>query len=501
MSSRLVRPRQWWGEAGTVGFVRLLGGPLSLLYLALLTHALEPTAFGRVAIALAVSQFVAVVSFGWTANSVIRFGREELTGAGVVTATSSARLSLTVASLLCALGALGCVAPWLERSIGLWNGAGWWIGGLVVSYGLGEHLLQLLQAAGRLTHFAIGSLVRASVLVGGALGCVAGWLPGTPAIILGIEITSYLAMALWASQGLGGVRWLSGRVDPAWARRLVAYSWTMVLCVVSGYVTNWVDLYIIRLYASIEQVGIYAVAYQLMQYLSTGLLTLAVVFFPQWVSWHLEGRRGAMVAYLQRLTPQVAMGWSLALLVGAAIAEPAARFAVGGQYLGAVWPFLVLLIGVQFQVLSVMTTSVYSAFGWLPTVTLLGVVMAAANVGLDLWLVPRWGIGGAATATATVYAGIGLLYLTIAQHRLGISSKRAILFPVVGAIGIAAMLVQASAAWRIGWLCAAGTLIAWLGRRWGLWAGIRFDVTDDRDMVTPSVEAESLGLAAVRSGR
>jgi O-antigen/teichoic acid export membrane protein len=378
----------------------------------------------------------------------------------------------------------------------LWPGAYGWIVGLAVIYGLSDHLFQLLQATGRLVHAALGSLVRAVVLVSGAAACLSGWLPKEPAVVLQVEIVSYIGMAAWALAGLGGVRWGPFRPDRVWTGRLVGYSWSMILCMAAGYVTNWIDLYIIKWYAPLEEVGVYAVAYQIMQYLSNGLMTFSVVFFPRLVTWWLKERREEMQVYLQQLTPQVAMGWTLLLLAGAAVAPSVAQLGVGDRYLAAVGPLLVLCVGLQFQTLAVMTTGIYSAHGWLPMVTLLNVGMAAANVSLDLLLVPLWGMWGAAVATASVYAGTSAAYLLVAQRRLGVAAWRALSFPAVGAVGVALAatpVVPAAGRWTA--LAVAAVVVAAAGYRWGLWRGVQFGPVEETPAVVLAPAAGDLAGA------
>jgi O-antigen/teichoic acid export membrane protein len=118
----------------------------------------------------------------------------------------------------------------------------------------------------------------------------------------------------------------------------------------------------------------------------------------------------------------------LAGLCLVAVARPAIPIIYGGEFGPSVGVFLVLLPSGLFYTVHKVLGSSLSAHG-MPQATLYaGLVSLPFTVGLNLLLVPRWGIVGAAVASDIAYAVNAGAVLLLFWKVSGISLRQTLLF-------------------------------------------------------------------------
>ncbi len=189
----------------------------------------------------------------------------------------------------------------------------------------------------------------------------------------------------------------------------LAFSLPLVPHALAGWALEMSDRAILTRLVPLRDVGVYSLGYQLGA--AMGLLTMA--FNGAWVPFlfgtlkdegaHAHAKLARVVTYYAFALCFVGLGW--ALLVEHAIplvAGPAYRSAhlitpwvVGGYVFGGLYLIPTNLLFWQRRT------------GVVPLVTL---AAGAANIGLNLWLVPRYGMIAAAWSTLAAYAL--LLFLT-----------------------------------------------------------------------------------------
>jgi len=104
---------------------------------------------------------------------------------------------------------------------------------------------------------------------------------------------------------------------------------------------------------------------------------------------------------------------TLGALAMALVARPAITLVYGVEYLPAVWPLVLLLPGIVTIIVH-RTLGSYLALNESPLYLILPTGMAMiANVGLNLWLIPRWGIAGAAFVSFISYSLASVVTLVL----------------------------------------------------------------------------------------
>lgn len=168
-------------------------------------------------------------------------------------------------------------------------------------------------------------------------------------------------------------------------------------------------------------VGAYAIAARLAELATFGQQAANTTLAPTIAELHATGQRGRLQSVVTR-TAQGVFAFTLSVSLALAVGGEWALGLFGSGFAAAYVPLLILLAG---QAINAMTGSV----GYLMTMT--GHQRAAAwrvawsavmTVGLNLALIPRYGLNGAALASALGTAFLNLSMLVFVGTRLKINS-------------------------------------------------------------------------------
>jgi len=159
------------------------------------------------------------------------------------------------------------------------------------------------------------------------------------------------------------------------------------------------DVFIVSFLAGARSVGLYVVATALAELLTCFSASFSFVLFPRTASSDQETA--------SRFTPRVVRLSTLITIVAAVgmflVSRPLITAFYSEEYLPALYPLWILLpgvvslgyAGVIYSDLGGRGRPYYSTYGALVSLLITG--------GLDLWLIPRWNIIGAALASSAAY--------------------------------------------------------------------------------------------------
>jgi len=435
---------------------------LGLLGVVLATRLLGPGGYGRVALLLAVLQLLYVVVVHWTMPAVVRFGREDLLrnapggrvlGSWLMVAGSASLTAMTFA--------LWMPTP-LRDFAGLQAGEETLVPVLLVAVAAAGGAEQLLQMTGRMGAYAAGR----------ALGKLAFCFGLTVLVLLGsgqgrVDRVVLLMAGGFAVQALAALAFLppsllsSISVDLRLVRRMLLYSAPLVARSAAGYALDWIDVYWLRVFRSIAEVGVYHVAYRWMTVVAELLAALTILTFPLLTGWRAVGSEASVRRYFDRVVPQLSVAWSLFV----------AGLGLGGAFIPAILGpgfhevsrlFSVLLVAAAFQLAIYAYLPLFSSHDLLGRATLIVLPMLLLNLLADLLLIPRLGAIGGAIATALTYAAGAGLHVLAGNRPLGLRQASALVPPclaaaALGVQGLGVPLAVQGAAF----LLAATALLAW----------------------------------------
>lgn len=208
--------------------------------------------------------------------------------------------------------------------------------------------------------------------------------------------------------------------DPAHFRAMLHFTLWLMFGAAAAYFVNWGDNLVLRLYVSMDRIGVYNFAYQLFKGVAMLILVIHAYFLP-FVSQHIANAEKTK-SYLFNKRPKiVALGMlCLALLY---FAGPLAVQAVYGDlYRGFIVPFHILLLGAALVLYVTFYETILYARRAYRFLQVVNIVQLSVNLGLDILWVPRWGILGAAVGTVVGY----LIRTVIVELYFNLKLKKAL---------------------------------------------------------------------------
>jgi O-antigen/teichoic acid export membrane protein len=402
---RLGRHSAVYGLGGLVSRI------LATLLLPLYTHYLPPGSFGRVEIVTAATAVLAILFQMGISSAFFRFyfdakgHREQLTVIRtsfwftMATATVGLLLGLVFASQIGHLIGLGN-DPSLVRAgaVGLWAQTNY------------QQLTALFRVEERSTQYAIASIANVLITVAamvlfvavfkwGAVGLVVGNFTGT--------LLVYAALLAYRNEQLGL------EFDRHLLRKMQHFGMPLVPSALALWTINFVDREFIVHYKDAAEVGVYSAAVKI-----AGVVTFVMVAFrTAWpaFAYSIEDEADAKRTYSYVLTYLLTFVSWLALGLGALapwwvrlLTDPLYQRAEKGvallAFAGAVYAgYTVLAIGSG--------RARKTQLNWV--VTGAGAVV---NVALNFWLVPAYGMVGAAISTVVAYVVLFIGMTLYAQH-------------------------------------------------------------------------------------
>jgi len=181
------------------------------------------------------------------------------------------------------------------------------------------------------------------------------------------------------------------------------------------YLNYRLDALIVNGLAGLVSLGYYSIATAMAETLWYGANGFALVMFPHVSS--LERKEA------NRITPVVCRNAIFVTLIGAVVMFAVSRqlmtFAFGQGMLPALHPLWLLLPGIVTLTAAKVISSYLSGIGKPTYSTYIAAGTVALTVALDLFLIPRYGISGAAAASSIVYTCTAVASVWIFKYESG----------------------------------------------------------------------------------
>lgn len=202
-------------------------------------------------------------------------------------------------------------------------------------------------------------------------------------------------------------------------RKLVSFSVTMTFVAFMNYSLSITDRTMLGILSTSESVGIYNIAFLISNMLALIFMGFNNAFSPLISELYHNGRKTELEDLYSSLTRTVLIVVTPALIWMLGFGDDVLRF-FGSDFPAGYAALVVLGVGVltRCAVGSVGTLLVLSGHQNYNAVNVAAVT--AANIGLNLYLIPRYGVLGAAIATSVALAAINIVGLIEVKLLLGI---------------------------------------------------------------------------------
>ncbi len=187
------------------------------------------------------------------------------------------------------------------------------------------------------------------------------------------------------------------------SKKLIFFSIPVFATSVGGMIIGYVDTLVLTYYGTLTQVGIYnAVLPSALIFIFFGKALCSVIYPLSSELWAKGDKK--------RLSQGISLLHRYIFVLIIPIMIPIIVYSnfflttfFGIDYGAGATAFQILLVGVSFYILASVNNNMISAIGKPKEVTVIVFLAAASNFGLNILLIPKYGINGAAFATAFCY--------------------------------------------------------------------------------------------------
>ncbi len=382
----------------------VLGRGLGFLYHFLLARLLGASGYGIFLLGLSIVSLTAAVADGGLRWGVLRWasmawGRGDRAGLkGTILAGTGLGLGAgLLAGFAVALSGWAWAGSWFRQPDLTWLLP--WLALSIPAIVLTTLLTSGFQALRQFTEVTLllqGLDPALRILVFGVLS-LAGWH-------LGGAVGAHLLAGLVTTTGaFYWLRWRSPALPPeilphyaVWP--LLVFSFPLLLSNVTGFVLQWADTVIIGAYLSARDVGIYGAAVRLATLAAMFLSAVSAVFAPQIYALFAE-RDLAEVGRLYRQSTRwlIALGFPVFLFTVLNARQLLALF--GREFIEGQWALVLMAAATLVVGGTGAAGDVVLMLGRSRPILWTSLLVGATAVALNLWLVPRYGIVGAAFGT------------------------------------------------------------------------------------------------------
>ncbi len=386
---------------------QLAGVAASGLLLVVLARLLSPSAYGLLQLSISVfSVVVLVTSFGLSRSAARYVSTYDERDPGQVPHIVGYALAFSAAALAAVLVAFvllrGHIADWLDEpglepllTLGV---------GYVACYSAVEFLRRTFQGFREIQHSASLHLLNTLLKFVATLGFVAaglGVLGALAGYVVGLAVTTVVGALLLYRTLETYPR--ADRVESGLPRRIAEYSLPITLTSSGTVLIKQVDVVLIGFFLDSAAVGYYTVSKQIVQFAEKPANALGFSISPRYAEQVSAGnRRRAAELYEEALGGMITV-YAPAAVGLIVVADPTIRHVFGTEYLEAVPVVRVFALFLFVQAISFVTGSGLDYLGRARARAVLKGAIALCNLGLNVLLIPRIGIVGAAVATVLAY--------------------------------------------------------------------------------------------------
>ena len=240
-------------------------------------------------------------------------------------------------------------------------------------------------------------------------------LSATTAVAMRVASIAVALAALAFAARSSGLAIPRPRLHAPTVRLLLAYGLPYAAYSIVQNFSNRFDYILLRLFGSASAVGVYSIAVGQGELLWILPTAVGFVLFPRIASFVRADPERAAVETAKLLR------WSVLLTAAGAVvlallARPLTRIVYGTPFLAAVEPLRILLVGIVASSFLQVLSSLLLGSGRLRLLIQTTAVGFALNLSLNVALIPRFGMNGAAVSSGISYTVTGLL-LAFATRR------------------------------------------------------------------------------------
>ncbi len=384
--------------AGRVGTTII--GAVNLM---ILTRLLTTADMGKYSLFLMVVNLAVTMGLTWSDTSIVRYGREEYVNHKKINQTFWARLYLFVPVMIFIIIAFFVFSGPITAYVGI---SRTWIIFLIVLFVLNGTLnfvSRTFQSIDQMKKSAYIQFFQKLIYLVGLALLFAGLFKTDLLIIWSFLSISFLLTLVVNVIMLDKSVIMPFRYNKEYFRKIWSYSWPQLMGFSGLYIINYIDLYVIRRYMTLGDVGVYSVSYNGFTIICTMIMILNTLFMPLIVEYRSSKRFDMIRDYLKKL-PLFSGAWIVLVGIGILLSRYLIPFLFSSKYVDSIPSFNILLITSIFYFVSIYLLPIVNTFDYIIYSQVFNIAKSIVNIVGDFVFVPRYGIIGAAYGTLLAYA-------------------------------------------------------------------------------------------------
>jgi len=202
------------------------------------------------------------------------------------------------------------------------------------------------------------------------------------------------------------------------------YSWPMLFFGLISSIYGWIDSFAIGYFKDATAVGLYNTALPIALLMTLAPELFMQLFFPM-IAKEYGGGKKSVIREVSKQVSKWIFALNLPILILLLIFPGTfLNILFGASSLGAENTLRLLAVGLFFSSLATVTSSLMSTSGRSRVVLTNLVITAVINIFLNIFLVPKYGIDGAAFATMLSYMILAVILAFESRKYLGITPLR-----------------------------------------------------------------------------
>lgn len=401
------------GKLGTVA--------ISIIDLMLLARILTTEQMGKYSLFLMIVNLALIIGLNWSDASVVRHGREEYVKSRKINRSFWARMYIFIPVIVLFTVIFVIFSNQIASYIGIDPHLIVLLIIMFILNGLMNFITSVYQSINRMKKSAyVPFLQKLFYLFCLALVALNIFKANLTIILIFINL-SFLLSIIFNIVGFNFQKISPYHFSKAYFKKIWNYSWPQLIGFPGLYIVNYIDLFVIKKYLALSDVGVYSMAYNGFTNICAFVMIIYTVFMPLIVEYRAKKRFNMIKNYTKKI-PIFAGIWIVLVLIGVLMADYIIPLIFSAKYTASIPSFKILLVASIFYFVSICLLPLINAFDLILFSQVFNLIKALVNIAGDFILVPKMGIVGAAYSTAASFL-IGML-LSITLIRL----KRKLIF-------------------------------------------------------------------------
>ncbi len=276
--------------------------------------------------------------------------------------------------------------------------------------------------------FKLVAIVALIKLGFGVLGAAFGW-------VLAIMAMPFIAFYL-LEKNVYNI--LNSKVKAVSVNReLIAFSLPLILADVASLIMGWTDTLMLGYFSTATDVGIYNVALPTATLLMNVVVAFSMITLPVASELYAQNDTGGLKRIYSVVTKWVFLITLPITVYMIALSGPIIRVLFGSEYAYGSLALSILAVGFFIDASTGPVGPIIQTYGRTKVIMKCALIGAAINIILNVYLIPVYGIKGAAIATASTYISINIIYMIFVYYAYGMQPYNLGYFKPVFASGVA----------------------------------------------------------------